>query len=90
MIIVSEITGKEYKTVNECLAAEAEYNRAQKEREKAEAERKAKLEKAYDEAIAACERYLDLAGIKVEFDEDEDDEDFSWKITEALVRSMIE
>lgn len=90
MIIVSEITGKEYKTVNECLAAEAEYNRAQKEKEKAEAERKAKLEKAYDEAIAACEKYLDLAGIKVEFDEDEDEEDDTWAVIEALVRSMLD
>lgn len=90
MIIVSEITGKEYKTVNECLAAEAEYNRAQKEKERAEAERKAKLEKAYDEAIAACEKYLDLAGIKVEFDEDEDEEDDTWAVIEALVRSLLD
>ena len=59
MIISSELTGKTYKTVEDCLAAEKEYRRE-------EAERARKLDKAYEEAIAACNRYLELAGVRIE------------------------
>ena len=58
MRIISDITGKEYKTVDECLAAEEE------------ADKKALQEKkdaAYKKAIDACDEYLKLCGIEAEF-----------------------
>ena len=60
MIIYSEITGETYGSVNECIDAEVAYKRA-KLKEKAEKEAKAKaLDEAYEEAIAACNKYLKL------------------------------
>ena len=94
MIIISELTGKEYKTVDECLEAEEIFLKEKEEKEKAEKERKAALDKAYKEAIAACDKYLELAGIKIDEDEDgiqcfkftvdEDDEDFFKKLVETF------
>ena len=63
MIISSELTGKTYKTVEDCLAAEKAYR-------KEEVERARKLDEAYEEAIAACNRYLELAGVKVKIKEE--------------------
>ena len=60
MIIYSEITGKTYNSAAECIDAEVAYKRAKL---KEEAEKKAKLkaiDEAYDEAIAACNKYLKL------------------------------
>lgn len=67
MRIVSDITGKEYKTVDECLAAEEEFL---EKKAKEEADKKAFQEKkdaAYKKAIAACDEYLKLCGIEVQF-----------------------
>ena len=68
MIIYSELLNKQFDSVDECLTAEAEFKKA----EAAKDERRAELDKAYEEAIAACDRYLELAGLKVDIDfEDE-------------------
>lgn len=63
MIISSEITGKTYKTVEECLAAEKKFV----EEKEAEKELEAKKDEAYKKAIAACDEYLKLCGIEAEF-----------------------
>ena len=68
MKIISEITGKEYKTVDECLAAEkifAEKKIKEEARKKALEEKK---EAAYQKAIEACDEYLRLCGVELEFD----------------------
>jgi len=70
MRIISDITGKEYKTVDECLAAEKAF---EEKKAKEEAEKKALKEKkdaAYQKAIAACDEYLKLCGIELEFTKD--------------------
>ena len=67
MRIISDITGKEYKTVDECLAAEEEFL---EKKAKEEADKKALQEKkdaAYKKAIDACDEYLKLCGIEAEF-----------------------
>ncbi len=66
MIISSELTGKTYKTVEECLEAEAIFAEEQKKKQEAEQLRSKKLDEAYKEAIAACDRYLELAGVDTE------------------------
>ena len=75
MIIISEITGKEYSTVDECLVAEKAFLKKKLAEEKAELERQEALEEAYEEAIEACGRYLELAGYYLEEEDDDDDED---------------
>ena len=67
MIISSEITGKTYKTVDDCLADEKKFLEKQEAEKKARKEHEAKKQAAYEEAIAACEKYLDLCGIDIEF-----------------------
>ena len=67
MIISSEITGKTYKTVEECLAAEKKFAEEKEAKEKAAKELEAKKDAAYKKAIAACDEYLKLCGIEVEF-----------------------
>ena len=76
MIIYSEITKKDYETVEECLAAEREYKRMKVEEERKAAEKQAELDNAYEEAIAACEKYLELAGIKIDLEEEEKDTNY--------------
>ena len=66
MIISSELTGKTYKTVDECLKAEAEYKKAQEEAEKARIDHEKAMDEAYKKAIEACDAYLKLAGIEYE------------------------
>lgn len=100
MIIISEITGKEYNTVDECIAAEKEFLEKQEAAEKIKKAREEELSKAYDEAIAACDRYFELAGMDVEIDEDdnscivtlhrngEDDEDFD-KVFEQAIKMIF-
>lgn len=68
MIIFSELTNKQYDSVKDCLAAEKEF-KAKEDTKRAE------LDKAYEEAIAACDRYLELAGIKVDMDIDIDEDE---------------
>ena len=66
MIISSELTGKTYETVDECLKAEEQY-RLQKEAEaKAKADHEKAMDEAYKKAIEACDAYLKLAGIEYE------------------------
>ena len=67
MIISSEITGKTYKTVDECLAAEKAFIEKKEAKEKATKELEAKKNEAYKKAIAACDEYLKLCGVEVEF-----------------------
>ena len=66
MIISSEITGKTYDTVEDCIAAEREFKAKEREKKEAEKKHKEELDKAYEEAIAACDKYLELAGVKIE------------------------
>lgn len=70
MYILSEITGKEYKSVDECLADEKEFLRKQEEEEKAKKAHDEEVAKAYDEAVAACERYFELLGMEVNIHKD--------------------
>ena len=70
MIISSELTGKTYKTVEECIAAEKEFFRKKEEEEKAKMAHQKELDEAYEEAIAACERYFKLAGVDVDINEE--------------------
>lgn len=67
MIISSEITGKTYKTVDECLAAEKKFIEEKEVKEKAAKELEAKKDEAYKKAIAACDEYLKLCGVEVKF-----------------------
>lgn len=67
MIISSEITGKTYKTVDECLAAEKAFIEKKEAEEKAAKELEAKKDEAYKKAIKACDEYLKLCGVEVEF-----------------------
>lgn len=69
MIIVSELTGKEYKTVDECLKAEKDFRKKKEEEAKAKKAHEEELDKAYHDAIAACDKYLKLRGIEIEEDE---------------------
>lgn len=63
MIISSELTGKVYETVDECLAAEAKYKKKKEEEEKAKKAHDEAVNKAYEEAVAACERFFEISGI---------------------------
>ena len=68
MIIYSEITGDIYPSVDDCIDAELAF-RAEEKRLEAEKEaREKELQEAYDEAIAACDRYLKLADIAIDED----------------------
>ena len=66
MRIVSDITGKEYKTVDECLTAEKKFLEEKVRKEEAAKELEAKKDEAYKKAIAACDEYLKLCGIDME------------------------
>ena len=66
MRIISDITGKEYKTVDECLKAEEQYKLQKEAEEKAKKEHEKALDEAYKKAVAACDEYLKLAGIDYE------------------------
>ena len=68
MRIISDITGKEYKTVDECLKAEKEYKLLKEEEEKAKKELEKAKDEAYKKAIDACDEYLKLCGIETHFD----------------------
>ena len=67
MRIISDITGKEYKTVEFCLADEKKFLEAKEAEEKAAKELEAKKDEAYKKAIAACDEYLKLCGVDLEF-----------------------
>ena len=69
MRIISDITGCEYKTVDECLAAEEDYKLQKEAEEKARAEHKKALDEAYQKAIDACDEYLKLCGVELEFND---------------------
>ena len=66
MVIYSELTNKEYKTVEDCLKAEKKFKKEQKKKEEAAAELQRKKDEAYEKAIAACEEYLKLCGAELE------------------------
>ena len=68
MRIISDITGKDnYKTIEECLADEKKFLEAKEAEEKAAKELETKKDEAYKKAIAACDEYLKLCGVEVEF-----------------------
>ena len=69
MRIVSDITGKEYKTVEACLEAEKKFLKEKEEAEKAAKELEQKKDEAYKKAIDACDEYLKLCGVEVDFDD---------------------
>ena len=69
MIITSEITGKTYKTVEECLAAEKKANEQKAAEEKAKKEFQKKKDEAYKKAIKACDEYLELCGVELKLDD---------------------
>lgn len=73
MIIYSEILGKEFKTVDECLQAEEKYNKKLKEEELRRKQEKEKAEKAihegYEMLLNAWRTYL-LALDKAGYDTD--------------------
>ena len=71
MIISSELTGKTYETVEDCLAAEKAFKEEEKRKAEAEAKKNEELDKALDEVIAACEKYLELAGINYKISDGE-------------------
>lgn len=90
MIIYSELTGETYETVNECLDAEVKYVKEKQKAEEEEKERQRLLDEAYTEAIKACEKYLELAGIKFEIDENEEDEDEEESFDEWFAQKLID
>ena len=66
MRIISDITGKEYKTVDECLKAEEQY-RLQKEAEKkAKEETEKRKDFLYNRIMSDSEEYLKLCGLSIE------------------------
>ena len=77
MVIYSEILGKQFKTVEECLAAEEQYNKKLKEEELLRKQEQKKAEKAvhdgYESLVSAWRGYLkalDKAGYDVDGMED--------------------
>lgn len=75
MIIYSEILDKTFNSVNECLEAEIAYNEAEAKRKEEEEALQAEIDKAYEEAITACDKYLELVGLKKQ-----DEDDISFRI----------
>ena len=69
MRIISDITGKEYKTVDECLKAEKAFEEKKAKEEAEKKELAAKKDAAYKKAMEACDEYLKLCGIEVEFND---------------------
>lgn len=63
MRIISDITGKEYKTVEECLAAEKLFTEKKEAEAKAKEEHDKAIKEAYDKAMAAIDEYFELVGI---------------------------
>ena len=90
MIIISELTGKEYKTMEECLKAEKDFLKKKEEEEKAKKAHEEELDKAYEEAIAACDKYLRLRGIEIEEDENSFIATFRNKESEELFGKIFE
>ena len=90
MIIVSELTGKEYKTVDECLKAEKDFRKKKEEEAKAKKVREEELDKAYHDAIAACDKYLKLRGIEIEEDENSFIATFKGKDGDELFEKFFE
>ena len=78
MIIYSEILGREFDSVNECLDAELAFKRKEKEKKEAEEKRQKALDEAYQKAIDACEEYLKLAGVDIKVKECECEQDDDW------------
>lgn len=60
MIIKSEITGKTYKTVDECLADEKAYNQKKLEDERKKKEFEKKQEVAFQLVKESWKKYLDV------------------------------
>lgn len=90
MIIISELTGKEYKTVDECLQAEQDFLKKKEEEEKAKKAYEEELDKAYHDAIAACDKYLKLRGIEIEEDENSFIATFKGKESDELFEKFFE
>lgn len=68
MIITSEITGKQYKTVDACIEDERKFIAEQEEKKKKQNEAKKKVDaaaKELDRAWAAYNKALDEAEIKL-------------------------
>ena len=63
MIITSELTGKRYETVDDCIEDEKRFKEAQAAKELAEKARQAKIDAAYKKAIDAFREYQKALGV---------------------------
>lgn len=86
MIIYSELTGKQYNSVDECLAAEDSLKKQIEKEEELKRAKEEELEEAYEEAIEACERYMELAGI----DYKDLDDGFKIKINRKITEEDLD
>ena len=70
MIISSEYTGKTYNTVKECLEDEEKFLKEKEQEELEKKKFKEEVEKAYQDAVDACERYFKLVGVNIDINDD--------------------
>lgn len=84
MIIYSELLKETFNTVDECLEAEAQFAAEELERQEKEKAHKEACDKAYEEAIAACDRYLELVGLTVCEENEGEDEEVPWETRIAI------
>lgn len=63
MIITSEITGKTYKSVEDCLSDEKRYKKEKEERERAQKKHEQEIEDAYRVARNAYQHFMEVADI---------------------------
>ena len=63
MIITSELTGKRYETVDDCIKDERAFKEQQAAKELAEKARQAKIDAAYKKAIDAFKEYQEALGV---------------------------
>ena len=77
MIIYSEVLGKQFNSVEDCLAAEEQYNKKLKEEEERRKKERAEIEKIINECYETLvrawgnyEKALTVAGISVDDMED--------------------
>ena len=59
MYVVSEITGKRYKTVTECEVAEKQYLEQKKRAE--DKEKREKLDKAWEKVVEAMDNFIEAS-----------------------------
>ena len=90
MIISSELTGETYKTVEDCLAAEKRYREKLREKQRAEKAHREELDKAYKEAMEACGKYFELAGVDFKVTDDGSIEVYHNKFDDGFLNELAE